>query len=290
MVSGASPSNENPILTTHHPVSTPTSPIETLLIAFNISTQINEKLTPSTFPQWHAQFEALLIGYDLLDFVTGDHPCPSANNTSTFSSHKSHWIRQDKLILSAILAFTTPTITPFISTAKTSQEAWHKLHTMYASKSRTRALQLKEELTLIKRDNKTVQEYLHIVKTLADEITLIDHPISADDLTLYVLNGLGPDFREIAAPIRAREKSLTFEELHDLLVSHEAYLRRLETAAQHLVATANFSSRSGGHRQSMAPSYGHNGSRGFTKYTGPRTPNVPPNRKPPSNGWKFMGP
>ena len=32
------------------------------LIALNIPTQINEKLTSSTFPQWRAQFEALLIG------------------------------------------------------------------------------------------------------------------------------------------------------------------------------------------------------------------------------------
>jgi hypothetical protein len=242
------------------------------------------------FPNGTHNLRLYLLATISLIFVTGDHPCPSANNTSTFSSHKSHWVRQDKLILSAILASTTPTITPFISTAKTSQEAWHKLHTIYASKSHTRALQLKEELTLIKRENKTVQEYLHIVKTLADEIALIDHPISADDLTIYILNGLGPDFREIAAPIRAREKSLTFEELHDLLVSHEVYLRRLETVAQHLVATTNFSSRSGGHRQSMAPLHGHHGSRGFNKYTGPRTPNVPQNRKPPSYGWKSMGP
>jgi hypothetical protein len=28
-----------------------------------------------------------------------------------------------------------------------------------------------------------------------------DHPVSDDDLTLYVLHGLGPEFREIAAPI-----------------------------------------------------------------------------------------
>ena len=204
MVSRESLSNENSILSSYNPISTPTSPIEIPLIAFNISTQINEKLTPSTFSQWRAQFEALLIGYDLLDYITGDHPCLSSNNTPTSTLHKSHWVRQDKLILSAILAFTTPTITPFISTAKTSKDAWLKLHTMYASKSRTRALQLKVELTLIKRENKTVQEYLHTVKTLADEIALIDHPISANDLTLYILNGLGPDFREVAAPIRAR--------------------------------------------------------------------------------------
>ncbi|KAF8391073.1 hypothetical protein HHK36_023373 [Tetracentron sinense] len=64
-----------------------------------------------------------------------------------------------------------------------------------------------------------------------------------DDLTLYILNGLGSDFREIAAPICARERPLAFEELHDLLVGHDAYLRRLETTTQQLVASANYSNR-----------------------------------------------
>ena len=77
------------------------------------------------------------------------------------------------------------------------------------------------------------------MKALADEISIIDHPISDDDLTLYVLNGLGPDFWEIAAPIRARESSFSFEELHDLMVGHDAYLRRLESATQQLVVSVN---------------------------------------------------
>ncbi|KAF5475727.1 hypothetical protein F2P56_007503 [Juglans regia] len=68
-------------------------------------------------------------------------------------------------------------------------------------------MQLKEELTLIQRGNRSITEYLHAVKALADEIAIIDHPISDDDLTLYVLN---------------------------------AYLRHLEAATQHLVASANF--------------------------------------------------
>jgi len=101
-------------------------------------------------------------------------------------------------------------------------------------------MQLKEELTLIQSGNRSILKYLHTVKALADEIAIIDHSISDDDLTLYVLNGLGPGFQEIAAPIRTRESSLTFEELHDLLVGHEAYLRRLETATQQLVTSANF--------------------------------------------------
>jgi hypothetical protein len=38
----------------------PTSHTENPLIALNITAQINEKLIPSTFPQWRAQFETLL--------------------------------------------------------------------------------------------------------------------------------------------------------------------------------------------------------------------------------------
>ncbi|KAF5451225.1 hypothetical protein F2P56_026345 [Juglans regia] len=251
MVSEEPPSNESPIRVTTVSSSSdqnpnfnlntqPPSAAEKPLIALNITAQINEKLTPSTFPQWCAQFEALLIGYDLLDYAEGTLRCPTSAGTAADELRKIHWIRQDKLILSALLASTAPSITLLIATAKTSHEAWKKLNNLYASRSRTRAMQLKEELTLIQRGNRSITEYLHAVKALADEIAIIDHPISDDDLTLYVLNGLGPDFREIAATIRARESSLAFEELHDLLVGHEAYLRRLEAATQHLVASANF--------------------------------------------------
>ncbi|KAJ0018281.1 hypothetical protein Pint_10633 [Pistacia integerrima] len=244
MVSGVLPSNESSILTMASATTTqPISSTENPLVVFNITAQINEKLTPSSFPQWRAQFEALLIGYDLMDYVNGDSICPASDETSSSQPKRNHCIRQDKLIISAILASTSTTITPLIATTKTSQEAWKKLKNMYASKSRTRAMQLKKELTLIQRGNRTVPDYLHAVKALTDEIALIDHPISNDDLTLYILNELGPDFRDIAAPIRAREKSLAFEELHYLLVGHENYLSNMEAAAKQLVVAANFTSK-----------------------------------------------
>jgi hypothetical protein len=113
-------------------------------------------------------------------------------------------------------------------------------------------MQLKEELTLIQRGNRTITDYLHTVKTLADEIAIIDQPLSDDDLTLHILYGLGADFREIVAPIRAREKSLTFEEFHDLLIGHETYLRRLEAATQQLVIFVNYTNRT---KQSPHSSY-----------------------------------
>ncbi|XP_042983216.1 uncharacterized protein LOC122312625 [Carya illinoinensis] len=246
----------------------PLSSTENPLVVFNITTQVNEKLTHFTFPQWRAQFEALLIGYDLMDYVSGVSLCPSTDGTPLSISRKTHWVRQDKLILSAILASTSISITPLIATTKTSHEAWKKLTSMYASRSCTRAMQLGEELTLIQRGNRLVLDYFHDVKALADEIALIDHPISDDDLTLYVFNGLGPDFGEIAAPIQTREKSLAFEELHDLLVEHESYLRHMEATPQQLVAAANFTTRKSGF-------HGGQSTKGSNKPNGPSRTSSP---------------
>ena len=194
------------------------------IITINATTTINEKLTPSTFPQWRAQFEALLIGYDLIDFVTDVKKCLAidATNSTASKAANSHWVRQDKLILHAILASTSITITHLLVAYKTSHEAWIALNRLYTGKSRTRAMQLKEDLTLSTRGTRTVTEFLHRIKVIVDELAIIDHPISDDDLTLYILNGLGPEFREIAALIRARETSLKFEKIHDLLVGHES--------------------------------------------------------------------
>ena len=84
MVSEQPTSNESPIQpitmsdqNTTINLNTQASPaIDKQIIAFNITAQINEKLTPSTFPQWRAQFEALLIGYDLFEYVNGTLHCP----------------------------------------------------------------------------------------------------------------------------------------------------------------------------------------------------------------------
>ncbi|KAF5450291.1 hypothetical protein F2P56_030656 [Juglans regia] len=101
---------------------------------------------------------------------------------------------------------------------------------------------------------------LHAVKALADDIAIIDNPNSDDDLTPYVLNGLGSDFREIAVPIWARENPFAFEELHDLLVGHENYLRCLEAATHQLVVATNFTNRksgsSGGQPRSFNKQFG----------------------------------
>jgi hypothetical protein len=89
-------------------------------------------------------------------------------------------------------------------------------------------MQLKESLTLLQKGDRSISNYMQVVRTTVDELAMIDTPLSNDDITLYVLNGLGTDCKDIIAPIRTRETSLTFEELHDILTAHETHLKRIE--------------------------------------------------------------
>ena len=70
---------------------------------------------------------------------------------------------------------------------------------------------------------------------------MIDAPVSDDDLMLYVLNGLGSEFRDMVAPICNRETALSFAELHDLLIGHEHYLKCMDGNSSTLVVAANSS-------------------------------------------------
>ena len=66
---------------------------------------------------------------------------------------------------------------------------------------------MKEDLTLIQWGSRTIFEFLQAVKVIADELSLIDAPISDDDLILYVLNGLSSEFRDMVAPIHTPERN-----------------------------------------------------------------------------------
>jgi hypothetical protein len=94
---------------------------------------------------------------------------------------------------------------------------------------------------------------MQVVRTIVDELAMIDTPLSNDDITLYVLNGLGTNYKDIIAPIRTRETSLTFEELHDILTAHETHLKRIEATQSQLMATANNTQRSTVHYYQRQP-------------------------------------
>lgn len=111
---------------------------------------------------------------------------------------------------------------------------------MFASKTRARIMHLKECLSRSTKGSKSISEYLHGIKALSDELAIINSPVDDMDLVIHTLNGLGNEYREVAAALRTRETSIGFDDLHDLLSDFEGYLKRHETLQETThIATAN---------------------------------------------------
>lgn len=89
----------------------------------------------------------------------------------------------------------------------------------------------------------SVSDFIHAIKYLMEELTHIDCSLSNDDLTFYVLLSLGSEFKEIAMLIHTQDTSITFEELHNILVGHKTYLQCLDPATHSLIETANYANK-----------------------------------------------
>ena len=75
------------------------------------------------------------------------------------------------------------------------------LKNLYANHSQSHVLILKEWLQLQVWGAKPIAKFLHGIKAIVDELSMIDQRVSNEDLILYVLNGLGFEFTEFVSSI-----------------------------------------------------------------------------------------
>jgi hypothetical protein len=75
-----------------------TSNSDTHLIAFNFSSQLHMKPTPSNFPSWYAQLMSLLVSYDIRGYLDGTIVClsetfpnPTTGSSSISASNLAFW-------------------------------------------------------------------------------------------------------------------------------------------------------------------------------------------------------
>ncbi|KAA8525995.1 hypothetical protein F0562_007905 [Nyssa sinensis] len=213
-------SSSAPAVTT--PTILPTNDANPTLIAINVSAQVPLKLTSINYTSWKFQFQTLFVGYDLIGYIDDTKPCPpktlATNQTTQLNTAHTFWIRQDQLILNAIIGSLSPTLIPFIARATTSCQAWTILATTYAQPSRGRIKQ---------------------VKAGADELALLGVPMDDDDLTEKILDGLGSDYKDLVHVVHVRDNPITFDELHEKLLTFEAHLQEKNPDQSYLPASTN---------------------------------------------------
>jgi hypothetical protein len=213
------------------------------LISINVAAQAPLKLNSTNYLSWKLQFQTLFIGYDLLGYIDGSKPCPPATLTQDNATRPNPeyilWIRQDQLILNAVIGSILPTIIPFIAQATTSRQAWTILANTYAKPSRGRIKQIKNQLKNTTKGSLSVTEFMQTIKTRADDLALLGASLDEEEITDKILDGLGDEYKELVRAVQARDTSITFEELHEKLLNFEVSLQSTPLEPHHFPATAN---------------------------------------------------
>lgn len=108
---------------------------------------------------WRAHTLAHLRGYELLQFV--EKPVTLSDPTL---------IQQDQLLLAWLFSTITPSILPQVAASQTSFDAWATLEGIFNTKSKTRVIQLQNELRTLRKDMLSVDEYFVKLNELSEEL------------------------------------------------------------------------------------------------------------------------
>ncbi|RAL54296.1 hypothetical protein DM860_001424 [Cuscuta australis] len=152
----------------------------------------------TNFSIWR-QVRSTLIGLDLLGYIDGTMAAPPMILAESANPCYSIWFRQDQSIVGALFGSCSDQVQPLISNADTSHAAWTSLHSAFESANRGRV----------------------DMQSLANELALIQCPISEEDLVCHVLNQVGDEYDSITSAALLCPTSIPFTELQDVLKEHE---------------------------------------------------------------------
>ncbi|WKA07359.1 hypothetical protein VitviT2T_025199 [Vitis vinifera] len=137
------------------------------------------KVTSFNYLLWRNQFIPLLTSQDLLGFLDGSVLAPSpqvtdSNGTTQVNPAYTSWLTTDQTLLSLLYSSLTEESMSEVLGLSHAHEAWTTLEASFSHRSKTRELQLKDELQLMQRGSKSVAEFSRLSKRLYDQLAAID--------------------------------------------------------------------------------------------------------------------
>jgi len=285
----AAPTSETDSTTSNPP---PISiPVTSPSLIQNVHHHISEKLTQDNYILWQFLMVPFLEGHNLFGYVDGTFPQPPKlipDRTSgllILNPDHSPWYHQDRIIFNAIISTLSVETLPHVIGLTTSREVWVTLETLFATQSKSRILQLKQQLSNLKKDAQTVSAYFQKVQGIANLVAAIGKPVEDSELISNILARLGADYDPIVTSVTTRQDSISLTDLNGYMLSYELRLETHKTALDINMSTANTAQR-------QSPSYPRN-NRGSN--TGYRNTNFSSGRgrghgRGPPHQYSFSGP
>ncbi|CAN0829118.1 Retrovirus-related Pol polyprotein from transposon RE1 [Linum grandiflorum] len=164
---------------------------------------------------------------------------------------------------------------PTVINKPTAKAAWDALTRVYGSGSAVQIRQLRSSLHHISCGSDSIHDYLQRAKALYDQLAALGSAVDEDDLVSAVLAGLDETYRPFARNLESKLESISFENLHSLLLSEEMQLKRYHAPSTGAAPSVYYIANSGGGNRGRG-GRGNRGGRGHRSRptSSPVNPNV----------------
>ncbi|XP_020696002.1 uncharacterized protein LOC110109327 [Dendrobium catenatum] len=199
------------------------SPISPSLkfVVSNLKTIVPNQLSTDNYPIWRHQILKLLRANDFEHFLA---PPPPSRESSDQLTALKNWRITDQNLQAAICSTISPTVLPYIIHLNTTHKIWQILESQFQATSRSKVIQLKNELHHVSMKNSSMIQYLTEIKKLVDQIASAGSTIDSEDIILYILNGLTPAYQSFKTYIRNSPSPIRLENLYAMLISEEIHV------------------------------------------------------------------
>ncbi|PKU70484.1 Retrovirus-related Pol polyprotein from transposon TNT 1-94 [Dendrobium catenatum] len=226
----AESSVSSPSANSNSSISSMAIPTQLKFLMNNIKNLILTSLAADNYPLWKSQTEKVFTASGFKGFLDGTTPCPLPSATTTGLSTSGNpsalelWNLTDQHLAAALCSVITPSILPYVLDLTHCHEIWSTLAHRLQATTRSRIIQLKNDLHHLSKGDKSMTQYLLEIKSKVDAIQEMGHTIDPEDVILYTLNGLPSSYQSFKTAIRTNLQPLSLDDLYSLLCSEEQLL------------------------------------------------------------------
>ncbi|CAH9142138.1 unnamed protein product [Cuscuta epithymum] len=236
---------------------------------------ITIKLTSSNYLLWRNQVATLLESQGLFGYIDGSIPSPTVSVSPTPDEVKrlATWNTQDKRLVSLLLSSLMEESMAETLGCTTSAKIWKALASAFNLSSKSREIQLRDELQQLRRGSRSVTDYGKLFHIYCDKLAAIGSPVSSVDKIHWFCRGLGPSFTSFSLTQLKLDPLPALRDVISEAESHALFQKSLEEPAG--ASTVAFAAHSSpapfrGQRPSRQPK--QNSSHPHTSSSGPRFP------------------
>ncbi|KAI4387880.1 hypothetical protein MLD38_000271 [Melastoma candidum] len=138
------------------------------------------KLDDTNYLVWKGQVMAAIIAAGFEDFISGSSSPPAQfldSGDLLMNPDYKIWHRTDKAVMSLLFSALTSETLGQVVCCKTASEVWLTLKNRFESVSPSRVMNLKVQMQQLRKDGKTMQQYLSTLKNLVEQLAAIGEPV-----------------------------------------------------------------------------------------------------------------